>query len=320
MSFGKRKLKPGSKVLVVLKTFLGDAVMATSLIEGLIAEGYSVTIATSPLIRTLLESPGRPIGFIEMSRSRKIADTFRLARAFREQNFAAALLVNRSIRSALASFLAGIKIRSGHSTDNRGFLLTHKLPYDLSRKEAECYLDLARIVGVGLPFREQVLYVSEAERAAGAKLVPEGGIGVQVGASFVGKKIPIPLLKELVESLHGRGLKIVLIGGPDEVDSTNELLAVSDVPMANLVGKTAIRETMGLLANLRLAVSGDTGLCHVAAAVGCPTLVVFSGQPESKWGHAYPPHHFFTAPEGDMAKLTLQQIMEPLEAMLARSS
>jgi len=313
---GKRKLKPGSKVLVVLKTFLGDAVMATPLLDGLLEQSMQVTIATSPMIHSLLNAPERPLGFLEMSRSRKFADTVRLSRMIRREKFEAAILVNRSIRSALAARLSGIKIRSGHATDNRGFLLTHKLAYDLLMNEAESYLDLSRIAGLELPFREQVLYVSAEEREEGAKLVESGSVAVQVGASFVGKKIPIPLLKELVETLHKNGLKIALIGGKDEIESTNELLAVTQTPMTNLVGKTSIRGTMGALANIRVAVSGDTGLCHVAAGVGCPTLVIFSGQPESKWGHDYSPHKFFTAPEGNMENLSLAIIMEPLQAML----
>ncbi len=310
---------PSDRVVVVLKGFLGDAVMAAPLINGLFAASKQVAIATTPTVHELLSAPHRNFEFIPVTRSRKMIDTLRFASQLRKGKFGTALIVNRSLRSALSVRLAGIKVRSGHATDNRAVLLTHSLPYDLERNEAECYLDLGRAVGINLPLAHPTLYVSNEESARGNAFLEGATVAVQPGASFWGKRIPIPVLVDLIADMHDNCLKIALVGGSDEYAARDELLAESKLPVVDLVGKTKIRESLGLLKNLRLVVGGDTGLMHLAAGVGAPTLTIFSGnKPVTKWAHDYEPHRFMLAPDGDMNNVKASEVIRTAQEMIAR--
>lgn len=310
---------PSDRVLVVLKGFLGDAVMATPLIDGLFAEGKQVALLTTPTVRDLLRAPNRPFEFVQDTKSRKVLDTFKAASAIRRGKYRTALIVNRSLRSALSVWFAGVRVRSGHATDNRALLLKHKLAYDPERNEAECYLDLGRAVGLNLPFVPPALHVTEEEKTAGLRFLDGATVAVQPGASFWGKRPPIPLLVRLIDELVAKGFKVALIGGNDELVARDELLAQLKAPVVDLVGKTKIRESLGVLADLKLVVGGDTGLMHLAAGVGAPSFTLFSGnKPVTKWAHDYEPHRFILAPGGDINNLDTDEVIRVAMEMLRR--
>ncbi|RYG17885.1 hypothetical protein EON82_23315, partial [bacterium] len=114
------------RVLVSMKTYLGDAVMTAPLLDALEAAGWETTLLTAPLVAKAL---GRE-RLIPFEKRRWPWEVMRQARDLRTYGFDACLLVNRSVRAALLARLAGIPIRVGHPREGRGALLTHRVPYD----------------------------------------------------------------------------------------------------------------------------------------------------------------------------------------------
>jgi ADP-heptose:LPS heptosyltransferase len=90
---------------------------------------------------------------------------------------------------------------------------------------------------------------------------------------------------------------------------------MTDRPV-NLVGKTGIRDSLGTLANLNLMIGSDTGLMHMAAAVGCPSITVFGPTPRAKWGHQYPPHQALQAEGGTMENTSAEAVLEAARRQL----
>ncbi|MDD4932997.1 MAG: FkbM family methyltransferase [Methylacidiphilaceae bacterium] len=79
---------------------------------------------------------------------------------------------------------------------------------------------------------------------------------------------------------------VLLIGGPAEREAAAELLR--DIPPArcrNLVGQASLEEIPSLLATASVFVGNDSGLTHIAAAVGIPTVTAFSGVVSWKMAH-----------------------------------
>jgi heptosyltransferase-2 len=66
-----------------------------------------------------------------------------------------------------------------------------------------------------------------------------------------------------------------LVGAKDELDVSLEVFEKSAIKPLILTGKTNLSEAVALLAEIDLLVSNDTGLAHVAPAVGTKTLVIF---------------------------------------------
>lgn len=81
---------------------------------------------------------------------------------------------------------------------------------------------------------------------------------------------------ELGRRLHAGGLeKVVLVGGPDEVDECARIeKAVGADWLVNLCGRTAILDIVPLARGARFVVGNDTGTGHVAAAAGRPMTIV----------------------------------------------
>lgn len=272
--------------------------MACPLIDS-VAESYSETIVMAgPLVQQILWDRKDRIRLETGHKISGVGPVLRAARQIRHLGVGSAFILNRSFRSALAVRLAGIPVRVGHSTEGRGFLLTHRTAYDESRFEAECFLDLIRLLDVpAVAFRPTLTAQGEESAALG-----EAEIGLQPGARYPEKQIPLAVMAEVAAHLQSQGRKIALFGGEDETEAASQFEDMLAEKPINLVGRLPIRKTLATLARLRAMVGSDTGLMHLAAAVGCPTVTVFGPNPAAKWGHRYPPHQVLEAPGGSMAR------------------
>lgn len=302
--------------LVWLKPrFLGDAVMATPLLAALTSNHLTPTVLASPHVRELLSSePG--LDLLESGTLHGFSQTVQGARRLRAQRFDSVFLVNRSFRSALTSMLAGIPIRIGHTTEGRGLLLTHKVAYDEAKLECECYGDLARCVGIDGSFSHPRLTILENERERGRQLLAGAVVGIQPGATAAHKLVSPDVLVSMADRLVAQGLGVALLGAGSEQEAAQAFQDRFSGPMTNLVGKCSLRESMGVIGNLKLLVGGDTGLMHIATALGTPNVAVFGPTPISKWGHKQPHTRALQAPEANALKMPIEPIWEAVTDLL----
>ena len=304
-------MKRPERALVLLKPqYLGDAVMACPLIDSLSATYAETIVMCGPLVQEALQDRSQKVRFERGEKISGIAPVLRTAKTIRSLGIDQVYLVNRSFRSALSMRIAGIPFRIGHTTEARGYLLTNRVPYDPVKFEAECYLDLARTMNVETADAKPKLCVSDAEKNSVSSLLQGAAVGVQPGARYPQKQVPLSVMAEVVRTLHSRGQRVVLLGGPEEAEQAKNFCALLEEPALDLTGKLAIRQTLGALANLKLMIGSDTGLMHLAAAVGCPTVTVFGPNPASKWGHRYGPHTVIEAPGGNMSLIRAGAILE----------
>lgn len=310
--------RPSNAALVLLKGFLGDAVLTTPFLDSLQVSFSKVFVVTSCPVIDVLEDTYPSVQFIP---SRKLSNPIELMRQAAEigaLNVEQAFIVNRSFRSALCAKLAKIPRRFGHDTDNRSVLLTKAIRYDAEREESECYLDLVRAASLPTVEVKPHLAVSEELRQRGRAMLDAAAVGVQPGARYAKKQWPIEEMARFVDAIAREGHRVCMLGGPDEREAAHELASKVAAPLVDLVGKCSLKETLGVLSALRLAVGSDTGLMHLAAGVGCPTVTVFGPNPTSKWGHLYPPHRVIQAPKGDMKRVSANEVLDAAEAALIR--
>lgn len=304
------------RVLVWLKpNYLGDAVMACPLLDSIAGEFERPSVLAGDLVADLLRDRAGKLEFVRAERPRRLVATLKFARELKEQKFRAVFVVNRSFRSALAARLAGIRHRIGHATEGRGFLLTHRVAYDASRFEAECYLDLVRAYGLPVGSAEPRIEVGSDERERGRELLAGATIGVQPGARYAEKQLPVERLAEVGIDLRSRGRTLACLGGAEESVDAKTFAAIVGSGVVDLVGKCTIRETLGCLAELEQMIGSDTGLMHAAAAVGCPTVTVFGPNPASKWGHHYGRHRIIEAPDGDVSRVSSAEVLRAVDSV-----
>jgi heptosyltransferase II len=209
-----------------------------------------------------------------------------LAKRLRARGYGAALVLPRTWKSALAPFLAGIPERTGFVGEARFGLLNdcrwgeRKLPRMVDRCAA---LALPRDAALPAEWPKPELIVPPAEVAAWLKrkgLAAEDRPAVVLAPGAVGpsKRWPASAYATLARRLLGDGLAVWVVGGPGEKAITEEI--VGDTAARDFTG-TDLREAILALAAATAAVSNDSGLLHVAAALGTPTVGIFG--PTSPW-------------------------------------
>jgi heptosyltransferase-2 len=300
-------LKPG---------YLGDAVMALALLDGLSANGRPQVFVGAAL-RQLYATRKDAMDMLDPPRAKGWGGVFRAANYLRELRPESVLLVNRSFRCALVARLAGVPRRVGHATEGRGLLLTDALPYPQDRKESLCYLDLARLLGFDLPDIPPTLPTTDAEREEAARLLAGATVGLQPGARYRSKRIPQPVLLAIAAELRESGHRIALLGGREERPLAAEFARRLGGEAINLVGETSLRLSLGALANLRLMIGSDTGLMHLSVAVGCPTVTVFGPTSAKKWAHRLPHTVAVEAPGGRLSRVPADAILRAAQSLLS---
>lgn len=309
---------PCKRVALILKpNFIGDAAMTAPTIDSLSKAGHQLVVYCGPVVRDVLLDRADRVQFEVDDWAGSTASLLRCARSLRKGRFDAALIINRSFRSALTAWLARVPNRVGHDTEGRSFLLTTKVAYDQNRFEAGSFLDLAMALGGSEAPAEPRLSVTPAESERGEALRGGASVGIQLGASTLGKVAPTRIWSEVASRFNADGHGIAIMGGPNDRPLADEFLSLYSGQAVDLVGRCSIRESMAAISRLQLLVGNDTGFLHVAAALGCPTVTVFRPRMARKWRHSGETHQSVIVSSGVLTDAEPDGILEAAKKALA---
>lgn len=204
----------------------------------------------------------------------QLAARWRLGRTLRARHYDLALVLPNSWKSALVPFFARIPVRAGYTGEARYGLLNRR--YRASGAPmAEHYAALAEAAGAGTsePLPATALRADPARVAAtAARFGIAGEYCVLCPGAEYGPAKRWPYFAELARCL---ALPAVLLGSAKDAE------ACAGIPGLDLAGKTTLDEAMDLIAGARFVVTNDSGLMHVAAALGRPLVAIFgSSSPE----------------------------------------
>jgi len=223
----------------------------------------------------------------DLPRSRlALAQQRALAQRLKRERYGTALIMPRTWKSALAPYLAGIPQRIGFVGEAR-FVLVNDLRFGeskLPRMVDRCaMLALPRGATPRDAWPLPKLKVAAAKVAAWRNrrgLTDDGRPVVAFAPGAVGpsKRWPSAAYAALCRKLIGDGFAVWVLGGPGEKRVAAEI--VGDSAARDLTGGD-LREAIFALAAAAAAVSNDSGLLHVAAALGTPSIGIFG--PTSPW-------------------------------------
>jgi len=215
----------------------------------------------------------------------QLAERWRLGRALAARAYDLALVLPNSWKSALVPFFARIPVRAGYTGEARYGLLNRRYRARAAPM-VEHYAALADAAGAaaGQALPPPRLRVEPASVARTAKRFGIAGEYCVLcpGAEY-GPAKRWPYFAELAPRLP---VPAVLLG------SATDREACDGVPGLNLAGRTTLDEAMDLIAGARFVVTNDSGLMHVAAALGRPLVAIF--------GSSSPEH---TPPRSDSARV-----------------
>jgi len=299
------------KILVVAPSWIGDTVLAQPLLRLLHQRHEELAVHalapewTLPLVRRMPEvqrAISSPFVHGELNLSARRA----IGRELRSERYDQAIVLPNTWKSALVPLFARIPRRTGYRGEARWGALNDVRTLDEAAlpQMAQRYAALAFDEGEALPaaLPQPHLNVEETERRAAVAALGLTGtrsaVALCPGAEYgPAKRWPPSYYADLARTLQKQGDTVWLVGSPRDADIGQDIVRLSGGACLNLCGKTTLDQAVALLASVRLAVANDSGLMHVAAAVGTPLIAIY--------GSSTPAYTPPMSPHATIAKLDI---------------
>jgi ADP-heptose:LPS heptosyltransferase len=112
-----------------------------------------------------------------------------------------------------------------------------------------------------------------------------GATLVHPGAASPARRWPAERWAAVVRAERDRGRRVIITGRPEEAELAQRVSDLADSPPAGiLAGQTDLIELAALVAAAGRVACADTGIAHLATALGTPSVVLFGPTPPSEWG------------------------------------
>ena len=290
-----------ARVIVRLPNWLGDTVMAVPVLRAL-RKGWpdAAVLAAGPWA-SVLAGQGLADTLVTYPRAwRGRLASADLVRAFRGE---LAVLLPNSLEAALAAWYWGARRRAGFAVGGRTRLLTDRVaPASEPEHQVDEYLRVVEALGLVPDTRIPDLTPPPSDDESRHRVrrllddVTNAGdgprVGIHLGAEYGPAKLwPRAQVIDGARALAKGHMTPILLGAPRDVPLADEIAAASGA--ASLVGKDEPALLPALLSEIDVLVAGDTGVAHLAAALGTPVVALFG-----------PTDRRRTAPRGRVTTLT----------------
>ena len=294
------------RILFITSTRIGDAVLASGVLNKLVdrCPEARFTVACGPLAAPLFEHVPRLERVIPMPKQRFGWHWVKLWTAALPHTWTLVVDIRRSLTGYVLRHDQVRRLRP--TVDDR-----HRVAL------------LSTIIGSDEICDPHVYTGAEHANQATELLGPGPVLGLGLGASRRDKIWPadrfVSVARALMQSDALKGGRIALFGGPGE-EPLGALFAdqAEDLPVTNLVGRTHLLTAHACFQQLALFIGNDSGLMHLAASAGCPTLGLFgqtNGRLYGPWGAS---GRYVQAPAfGPMGELDADDVIHAANALLS---
>lgn len=190
--------------------------------------------------------------------------------------------------SAVVARFSSAPMKIGFDTNERRRMFTHYISYSQDDYEAISFVHLLQPLGMGLSAVALGTPFLSIPCAASAKTTGflkschnKPFVIVFPGASIQERRWGSDRFRQVAEILSTFGVNIVVVGGKEDRQQ-GDLIAGGGLGI-NLAGLTSLAETAAVIQKSALLVSGDSGVLHIAAGLGIPTVSLFGPGRAKKW-------------------------------------
>lgn len=263
------------RILFITSNRIGDAVLSTGLL-GHLVDSYPearFTVACGPIAVPLFRAVPRLDRLIPLAKRSLARHWIGL--------WAACVGTRWDLVVDLRNSAVGRLVPSRRAVFHRRMPGVHKVA------------EIAAVLGLDPPPAPR-LWIDAAARAAADRLLPAGVPFLAIGptANWTGKEWPAGRFADLARRLTGpqgslAGARVAVLAAGSEVERARPVLTALGDAAIDLTGRTDPLAAAACLERAALYVGNDSGLMHIAAAVGTPTLGLFGpGYPEmyAPWG------------------------------------
>jgi heptosyltransferase-3 len=144
-------------------------------------------------------------------------------------------------------------------------------------------------------------------------------LAFHIGSGSHEKNWPLRLWTELVRSLESEFDECLLIGGEADTDRVKEFQIGCKITRLRTLQNADLRSLVKELAGCRLFVGHDSGVTHLAAATGIPTIALFGPTDSTIWGPRGANVRIITSPNGRMESIGVKDVAAEGFLLLASS-
>ncbi|MBD3379390.1 MAG: hypothetical protein GF408_02895 [Candidatus Omnitrophica bacterium] len=291
-AFRGKKNGPPRRILLIRADHIGDVVASTAVIKPLRESFPSARIDFMVPVwaRDIIENdPGIdstvPLNLPWFDRDPAGKDSpvrgfRRMVGLMRRGRYDAAIDLRGDFRHIAAMAIAGIPLRISYGITGGGFLLTDEVHYDRKAHETRKNLDLLLPLGVTVKESSPAVFLSGKDGLAGDQLFAEEGIDGDIAVihPFPGhcsKAWDMREFGKVIEFLASKGFTVLVCGGEPDRGKLGTRHALSEVK--DICGKTSLGTFASVCSKAGIFIGVDSGPAHIAAAVGTPSVILFSG-------------------------------------------
>src|SRR5256714_3140416 len=283
------------KVLLIRLRSIGDTVLATPSIFALrrFLPDAEIDILVEDWVAPLLDSHPHVNKVITLERSGFMARA-RVARELRSAGYDVVYNLHGGTTATFLTRATGARHRVGFKTYQYAQLHNHQAPSPLllwqQQKTHSVEQQLALLGWTGVPVSDRPrteLGVSPAAANAVDQRLRAAGLGdrrfalIHPAAAFATKQWATENFARAIEFLAERDIASVAIAASHEKEILNNLTGQSSAPVVSF--DLSLPEVTALATRSHLFVGNDSGIAHIAAAVGTPSVVIFGSSNIAHW-------------------------------------
>jgi ADP-heptose:LPS heptosyltransferase len=291
---------PPKNILWIRADSIGDAVLASSMLPCILSHylGARITVVCQAHIAELYESSpfvDAVIGFDRLKGYQDEAYRNLIVQELRELHADLALnslysrdplydlfAINSGARTSIA-FNGNLCNIAADVRDKNNVHYTKIITDNGEHKaELERHRDFLEGIGISVSKLEPTIWLKPEDEEFAEKFFKDNNLGAESTVClFAGAQNNVRIYQKygfaVQEICKSYGLSVIGLGGSDDSKINIQNLDATGARTINLSGKTTLRQTAAILKRCRLAVGAETGLAHMACAVGTANVILLGG-------------------------------------------
>jgi lipopolysaccharide heptosyltransferase II len=268
------------RILVIQTAFLGDAILATSVLENLhhahptaqldflVRKGHESLFASHPYLHNVL---------VWDKKKDRYRGLWSLLQKIRQQKYDQVITLQRFASTGLLAALSGARERVGFDKNPLSFAFTRKMPHQIQPGVHEIHRNQSLIAPLAeSTVRKPRLYPTSADYEVMKKYQKTPYFCIAPASVWFTKQYPAEHWAELIRQLPPYH-PVFILGSTADVELGNRVIQLAGLPLSpvNLCGKLSFLESAALMQKATMNYVNDSAPMHIASAMNAPVCAVY---------------------------------------------